>query len=71
MYKMVVQITKETCQKCGIKRVKHYNEEDNIIELRQKVSNVEAQIKLSNICDVTLKRIKTYYGKKTKDIIQK
>ena len=66
MYKMVLEITKETWGKCGIKTVKHYNEKDNIIELWQKVSDVETQIKDSNICDVALKRIKKYYGNKTK-----
>ena len=25
MYKMVVEITKETCEKCGIKTVKYYS----------------------------------------------
>ena len=58
MYKMVVEITKETWGKCGIKTVKHYNEKENIIELWQKVSDVETVIKHSNICDVALKRIK-------------
>ena len=33
MYKMVVEITKETQEKCGIKTVKYYNEKENIIEL--------------------------------------
>ena len=70
-YKMVVKITKETWGKCGIKTVKHYNQKENIIELWQKVSDVETQIKHSNICDVALKRIKKYYGKKTKDITEK
>ena len=46
--------------------MKHYNEKENIIELWQKVSDIKTQIKHSNICDVTLKRIKKYHGKKTK-----
>ena len=66
MYETVVEITKETWEKCGIKTVRDYNEKQNIIELWQKVSNVETQIKHSNIWDVALKRIKKYYGKKTK-----
>ena len=66
VYKMVVEIIKETWEKCGIKTVKHYNEKENIIELWQKVSDIKTQIKHSNICDVTLKRIKKYHGKKTK-----
>ena len=36
MYRMVVGITKETWQKCGIKTVKHYNEKKKINELWQK-----------------------------------
>ena len=67
---MVVKITKETWGKCGIKTVKHYNQKENITELWQKVSNVETQIKHSNICHVFLKRIKKYYGKKTKNITE-
>ena len=51
--------------------MKHYNEKENIIDLWQKVSDVKTQIKHSNICDVALKRIKKYYGKKTKDITEK
>ena len=61
---MVVEITKETWRKCGIKTVKHYNVKKNITELWQKISDVETQIKHSNIGDVALKRIKKYYGKK-------
>ena len=36
MYKMVVEITKESWEKCGIKILKHYNEKQNIMELWQK-----------------------------------
>ena len=71
MYKMVVEITKETCEKCGIKTVKHYNKKEDIIELWQKVSDLEKEIKHSNICDIALKRIKKDYGKKTKNITEK
>ena len=46
--------------------MKHYSEKENIIELWQKMSDVETQIKPSNIGDVALKRIKEYYGKKKK-----
>ena len=66
MCKMVVKITKETWEKYGIKTVKHYNGKENIIELWQKVSDLETQIKHSNICDIAFKRIKKYYGKKNK-----
>ena len=67
MYKIAVEITKEKWEKCGIKTVKHYNKKENINELWQKVSYPEKQIKHSNICDIALKRIKKYYGKKTKN----
>ena len=32
------------------------------------MSDLERQIKHSNICDIALKRIRKYSGKKTKDI---
>ena len=38
---MVVEIAKETWRKCGIKTVKHYNVKKNLIELWQKMSDVE------------------------------
>ena len=66
MYKMVVKTTKEIWGKCGVKIVKHYNEKENIIEMCQKVGDLETQIKHSNIANVALKRIRKYYGKKTK-----
>ena len=68
MYKMVVEITKETCEKCGMKTVKHYNEKEDIIELWQEMSDVETQTKHSNIAELVLGRIKKYYDKKTKNI---
>ena len=37
----------------------------------QKVSDLKAQMKHSNISDIDLKRIKKYYGKKTKIITEK
>ena len=70
MYKMVVEITKETWGKCGINTIKHYNEKDNIIELWQKMSNIEIQLGYSNIADVVLKRIRKYCGKKKKEITE-
>ena len=70
MHKMVAEIAKETWKKCGIKTVKYYNEKEDIIELWQKVSDHKAQIKHSNICNIALKRIRKYCGKKTKDIIE-
>ena len=68
---MVVKITKETCEKCGIKTVKHYNKKEDIIESSQKVNDFEKQIKHSNICGIALKEIKKNYGKKTKNITEK
>ena len=67
---MVLNITKETWEKCGIKTVKYYNKKEDIIELWQKMSDVETQIKHSNIADAVLKRIRKYCGKKTKDITE-
>ena len=63
---MVLKITKETQEKCGIKTVKYYNKKENIIELWQKVSDIEIQLRHSNICHIALERIKNYCGKKTK-----
>ena len=70
MYKMVVEITKETWEKCGIKTVKHYNKKEDIIELWNKMSDIEIQLGYSNICDIALKGIRKYCGKKTKDITE-
>ena len=63
-YKMVVEITKEIWGKCGIKTVKHYNKKENIIELWQKMSDLEIQLRHSNIANFVLKRIRKYCGKK-------
>ena len=52
------------------KIVKHYSEKEDITELWHKVSNVKTQIKHSNICDIALKRVRKYCGKKTKDITE-
>ena len=66
MYKIVVEMTKETWEICVIKTVKRYNEKEDIIELCLKVSDVEKQIKHSNICDIAFKRIRKYFCKKNK-----
>ena len=50
--------------------MKHYNKKEDVIELWQKVSDLKTQIKHSNICDIALKRIRKYCGKKTKDITE-
>ena len=65
---MVVEITKETCEKCGIETVKYHNEEKNIIESWHKMNDIETKLGHSNIDDVVLERIRKYCGKKTKDI---
>ena len=70
MYKIVVEMTKETWEICVIKTVKHYNEKKDIIELCYKVSDVEKQIKHSNISDIAFKRIRKYCSEKTKDITE-
>ena len=64
MYKMVLKITKETWEKCSIKTVNHYNES------WQKMSDVKAKAKHSNIAEIVLRRIRKYYGKKTKYITE-
>ena len=61
-------MTKETWKKCDIKTIKHYNEKEDIIELWNKISDVEIQLRHSNIYHIALERIKTYCGKKTRDI---
>ena len=66
MCKMLLNIIKETWGKCGIKTVKYYNKKDDIIELWQKMSDVETQIEHSNIADAALKRIRKYCRKKKK-----
>ena len=70
MYKMVVEVTKETWGECGIKTVKHYNENENIIELWKKLSDLKKQTKHSNTSDIALKRIEKDYVKKTKNITE-
>ena len=70
MYKMVVEITKETRGKCGTKSLIYHNKEENINELWIKMSYIEIQLGHSNIADVELKRIRKYCGKKTKNIAE-
>ena len=60
---MVLNITKETWEKCGIKTVKYYNKKEDIIELWQKMSDVETQIKHSNIADAVKKNQKVLWKK--------
>ena len=63
MYKMVVEITKKTWEKCDIRIVKHYNKKEDIIELWNKMSDIEIQLRHSNIYDIALKRIESIVGK--------
>ena len=70
MYKMVVEITKETWGKFDIKALIFHNEEEKINELWHKMSDIETQLGHSNIVDVALKKIRNYYGKKTEDITE-
>ena len=60
---MVLNITKETWETCGIKTVKYYNKKEDIIELWQKMSDVETQIKHSNIADAVKKNQKVLWKK--------
>ena len=53
-YKMVVEITKETWGKCGIKTLIYHNKEEKLNELWQKMSDIEIQLGHSNIADVAL-----------------
>ena len=57
-------------EKCSIKTIECHNKEKSIIELWQKMSDVEKQINHSNIADAAIKRITKYYGQKTKDITE-
>ena len=50
-------ITRETWGKCGIKTVKYCNKKTDIIELWNKMSDIEIQLRHSNIYDIALKRI--------------
>ena len=71
MYKMVLEITKETLGKCGITTVKYYIKKDDIIELWQKMNDVKKETGHLNIDDIALRIIRKYYGKKPKDITEK
>ena len=56
-------ITRETWGKCGIKTVKYCNKKTDIIELWNKMSDIEIQLRHSNIYDIALKRIESIVGK--------
>ena len=57
---MVVEITKETWGKCGIKTLIYHNKEEKLNDLWQTMSDIEIQLGHSNIADVALKRIRKY-----------
>ena len=63
---MVLKITKETWEKCGIKTVKYYNEKEDIIELWQKMNDVKKQTRHLNIAEVVLGRTRKYEKNKKK-----
>ena len=60
---MVLKITKETWEKCGIKTIKHYNGKEDMTELWNKMNEVEIQTNHTNIYNIALERIRKYYGK--------
>ena len=66
MYKMVVEITKETWEKCGTKTLIYHSIEEQINELWHKMSDIEKQLGHSNIADVVLKRITKKLWQKNK-----
>ena len=67
---MIVQITKETWGKCGIK-ILTYHKEEKINELWHKMSDIEIKLGHSNIADPVLKRIRKWFGKKKQRALQK
>ena len=70
MYKMIVEIKKETWEKCGIKARIYHNEEEKINELWHKMSHIKTQLGHSNVADAVLKRIRKQCGKKTEGITE-
>ena len=50
IYKIVLKITKEAWEKCGIITVKYYNKEENIIELWQKMNDVKKNNRTFKYC---------------------
>ena len=63
---MVLKITKETWEKCGIKTIEYYNKKEDILELWQKMRDVKIQTNHTNIYNIVLERIREYYGKRSK-----
>ena len=52
---MVLKITKETWEKCGITTVKYYYKKEDIIELWQKMNDVKKKTGHLNISDTALR----------------
>ena len=63
---MVVKITKEAWEKCGIMTLIYHHKEEKINEFWQKMIDIEIKLGHSNIADVVLKRIREYSGKRVK-----
>ena len=68
---MVLEITKETWEKCGIKTIKHYNKKEDMIELWNKMKDIKIQTNHTNIYNIALERIRKYCGKKQKTLQKK
>ena len=68
---MVLKITKETWEKCGIKTIKHYNKKEDMIELWNKMKDIKIQTNHTNIYNIALERIRKYCGKKQKTLQKK
>ena len=49
IYKLLLKITKETWEKCGIKTVTYYNKKEDIIELWQKMNDIKRENALGRI----------------------
>ena len=69
---MVFKITKETWEKCGVKTGKSYNEKQDIIELGNKMSDIEIQSRHWNIYHIALESIaeknKIHYKRRKRKI---
>ena len=68
---MVLKITKETWEKCGITTIKYYNKKKGIIQLQKKTNDVKREIGHLNNSNTVLRRIKEYCGKKIKTLQKK
>ena len=64
---MVVKITKETLEKCGIKSNYYFNKEKGMLELWLKIGGIEVKLGHSNISDVVLKTIRKHCRKNQKE----